>query len=261
MNDTEEALSIQGGLGRLNLLHGVFDLLLAGTETSSTTISWSLLYLAKYPDIQMKLYREIKSAFGITLPGKPKVFSSFSSEFPSLQEYSERFQCPYAEAFIHEVQRKGDIVPMSLSHKATRDFVIPCPKTGREYRIPKGTQVIPFISSALKDKDHFSDPETFRPERFIDQDGKFVPDPMVNTIILLKFLKSCQLPIFQVIPFGIGKRKCLGETLARMTLFHFMTGIVQRFRITPAPGESLSEKPMQGLTATTAPFKIILTPR
>ena len=102
--------------------------------------------------------------------------------FPSPQGYSERVQCPYAEAFILEVQRKGDILPMSVLHKATRDFLVTCPKTSRQYTIPKGTQVIPFISSAMKDEEHFGDPETFRPERFINKDGVFVPDPKVYNV-------------------------------------------------------------------------------
>ena len=51
----------------------------------------------------------------------------------------------------------------------------------------------------------------FRPERFLDADGFFKPNEMLQ-------------------PFGIGRRKCLGESLARMENFLFFDIFSQRPR-------------------------------
>ena len=51
----------------------------------------------------------------------------------------------------------------------------------------------------------FPEPETFKPERFLDETGKFVNDE-------------------HVVPFGIGKRYCLGKSLADKEYFLFFTG-------------------------------------
>ena len=64
----------------------------------------------------------------------------------------------------------------------------------------------------LNDPEHFKNPEIFNPDRFIDSNGRFVNDE-------------------QVITFGVGKRSCLGQTLAEKEFFIFFTGIMQQFKI------------------------------
>ena len=70
MDEAEPGSTMHGELGRLNLEHGVIDLLLAGSETSSTSLDWGLLFLAKYQDVQQKLYQELCKAFGPSAPSK-----------------------------------------------------------------------------------------------------------------------------------------------------------------------------------------------
>ncbi len=74
--------------------------------------------------------------------------------------------------------------------------------------------------------------------RYLGSDGKFSPDP-------------------RVIPFGVGRRRCLGELLARMSLYLFFTGILSRFDLKKArDGDHLTSKPMHGVTLTPHPYKI-----
>ena len=61
--------------------------------------------------------------------------------------------------------------------------------------------------------------------------------------------------------FGIGRRKCLGETLARMTLFHFTVGMVRRFKIEAFPGDPLKVRRIDGITTAPSPFKLVLRQR
>jgi cytochrome P450 len=81
--------------------------------------------------------------------------------------------------------------------------------------IPKGTIVTAQTPTIHIDPVYFDDPDCFRPERFIDANSG-------------KFIKSDK-----VLPFSIGKRSCLGESIARMELFLFIASFVQKcdFRV------------------------------
>jgi cytochrome P450 len=77
--------------------------------------------------------------------------------------------------------------------------------------------ILPNLYGAHHDHDVWGDPEIFRPERFITSDGKF------------------SKPGEAFMPFSVGKRVCIGESLARNTFFLFLANISQRFKIIPDP--------------------------
>jgi cytochrome P450 family 2 subfamily L len=59
-----------------------------------------------------------------------------------------------------------------------------------------------------------------------------------------------------------GRRRCLGEALARSCLFVFFAGVLQNFEICPDPGKELpGEAPVPGLTLSPQPYSAILKPR
>ena len=66
------------------------------------------------------------------------------------------------------------------------------------------------------DPDLWKDPEKFIPERFLDERGNFISSNYV-------------------IPFSVGPRHCLGEQLARMEVFIYLVGMVQKFEFLPDP--------------------------
>ncbi|GCB77141.1 hypothetical protein scyTo_0015611, partial [Scyliorhinus torazame] len=134
-----------------NLLMTVLNLFQAGTETTSSTMLWCLQILAKYPHIQEKIHREIEEVVG-------------SCRCPAVED---RAKMPYTDAVIHEVQRFIDLVPMKLPHMASNDIEF------RGYLIPKGTLVIPVLSSVLKGSGQWQVPESFNPNHFLDENGSF----------------------------------------------------------------------------------------
>ncbi|KAL3875525.1 hypothetical protein ACJMK2_033470 [Sinanodonta woodiana] len=200
------------------LIRTVTDLFVAGTETTTTAITWAVLYLAGKPDIQARVFREINEIVG-------------TGHLPNLQD---KRNLVYTEAFIMEILRVCNIATVSIPHTCTVDTTI------RAFVIPKGTTLLPDIDSVLFDPKIWGDPEEFRPERFVDKEGSLLkPD--------------------EFIPFFTGRRNCVGESLARMELYLFITALVQRFEFLPPEGTTLDIKEIDGVFGMThkpKPFEI-----
>ncbi|XP_072263496.1 cytochrome P450 2K1-like [Pyxicephalus adspersus] len=197
-----------------NLTALVGNLFAAGMETTSTTLRWGLLLMMKYPDIQKKVQDEIERVIGTAQP-----------------KLEHRKQMPYTDAVVHEVLRYGDIAPGSVPHATSQDV------TFRGYFIPKGTTVIPVLSSCLREKAYFEKPYEFYPEHFLDSQGNFKKNEAF-------------------IPFSIGKRSCAGETLAKMEVFLFFTTLLQHFTFQAPPGAELDLTPALGATNPPLPHEI-----
>ena len=182
-NTTDLDSSFYGSYGKKNLLETLVDLLVAGSETTSTTLTWGMLYMIRYPDVQQKVQQELDSMIGRSCSPM----------------YSDRSRLPYTEATIMEIHRCANINPMQIFHYNCEDIEV------NGMRIPANTMISPLMSEILKGDHWGEDKDMFRPERFLDQNGELVVDE-------------------HLIPFGIGRRHCPGESLAKIELFQFFTG-------------------------------------
>ncbi|XP_053177695.1 cytochrome P450 2J4-like [Scomber japonicus] len=203
------------GFSETNLAMCSLDLFLAGTETTSTTLQWALIYLIKNPDIQKKVQAEIDSVIG-------QIRQPTMADRPNL---------PYTDAVIHEIQRMGNILPLNGLRMASKDTTL------GSYFIPKGTSLMPMLTSVLFDKTAWETPDTFNPGHFLNADGKFVKREAF-------------------LPFSAGKRVCLGEGLAKMELFLFLVGLFQKFSFSAPDGVVLSTEGAIGATNVPHPFKV-----
>ena len=170
-----------------DLQAAIDNMFLAGTETSSTTLKWLVLYLCLHQDVQTKCREEI-----IKLLGK-----NTRCSMKHLQNL------PYTVATISEIQRISSVAPLSLFHETTTQT-----KVG-EFTFPRGSHFVTNLSFITNDPKSFKDPHVFNPERWLSQERKYVKNE-------------------RLIPFGIGKRSCMGELLARNELFLFTVNLIQK---------------------------------
>ncbi|XP_007480558.2 cytochrome P450 2J2-like isoform X2 [Monodelphis domestica] len=142
--------NITSSFNENNLVACTLDLFFAGTETTSTTLRWALLYMAFYPEIQGKIQAEIDRVIG-------------HSRWPTM---ADRENMPYTYAAIHEVQRMGNIVPLNAPRVATVDTTL------AGYHVPKGTMLLTNLTALHRDPKEWATPDTFNPEHFLE-DGQF----------------------------------------------------------------------------------------
>ncbi|CAH1777729.1 unnamed protein product, partial [Owenia fusiformis] len=200
------------------LMWNIEDLFAAGTDTTALSLRWLLLCMLHYPDVQQRVRKDIHDVIG-------------KERIPSMKD---KLDLPYVEAVLLEVQRMHIIIPFSVGHSSTDEN----PVEFKGYIFPPKTAIACNFHSIHFDPDYWENPDTFNPDRFIGADGKFRKDDHVLT-------------------FSIGKRSCLGESLAKQELFLFFTALLQRYRLGVPPGEPLpSMERVPGLTVGPKPFKM-----
>lgn len=87
---------------------------------------------------------------------------------PTLED---RSRLPYLEATIMEAQRHADVGPLAMAHGLARDTEL------RGFHLPQDAIVIVNIHSVHYEVETWGDPEVFRPERFMGEDGRVKRHP------------------------------------------------------------------------------------
>ena len=202
----------------------IMDLFGAGTDTTASTLRFAILFLLQHPEIKERLHSDIDSI----IP---------NSRHPTLED---KDKLPYVEAFIMEIQRFANVTPLAVPHRVTSedDAIF------EGYRIPKNTTVIFNIDSIFTDPNSFENPMLFDPKRFLAADGRVVKPK-------------------EWIPFSLGRRVCLGEAVAKMELFLFLTSLIQHFVFRPVDANNVprTEKELGMLINRQKPFEIKAMPR
>nr|XP_002722342.1 cytochrome P450 2B4 [Oryctolagus cuniculus] len=155
-----------------------------------------------------------------------------------LPALEDRAKMPYTDAVIHEIQRYSDLTPIGVPHSVIKDTHF------RGYHLVKGTAVYPIMSSVLHDPHHFEKPDVFYPGHFLDAEGNFRKREAF-------------------VPFSMGKRICLGESLARSELFLFFTSMLQNFSLgCPKAPEDIDLTPqVNGIGKLPPVFQLRFLPR
>ena len=177
-----------------------FDFFFGGVSTTTNTSYYLINNLLHNPEVFRKLQQEADAVIG-------------KERLPNI---SDRASMPYTCATIFEILRLHSILPVT-SRKTLEDTTI-----GKLF-IPAGTIVMGLLCALHHDEKFWGDPWTFRPERFINDNGHLLLPDHPNRKHLM--------------PFGNGSRICVGELFALRRLFIFITTIVQVFDL--QPGEKM----------------------
>ncbi|XP_069722520.1 cytochrome P450 1A4-like [Phaenicophaeus curvirostris] len=186
------------------------DLFGAGFDTVATAISWSIMYAALYPDIQKKIQEELDQTIG--WERRPRL--------------SDRTMLPYTEAFILEMFRHSSFLPFTIPHSTTKATTL------NGYYIPKDTCVFVNQWQVNHDEKLWKDPSSFNPKRFLNAAGTEISRTESDKVMI----------------FGLGKRRCIGESIGRWEVFLFLTTMLQQLEFSLCPGEEVDITPQYGLT-------------
>jgi cytochrome P450 len=165
---------------------------LIGSGASSVWLTCFFLQMILYPKVQRKIHEELDEVVG-------------RDRLPNRKDQEN---LPYLQATLCEVRRASPISAITGTN-TIRDITI------AGYPIPRGTFVVLNLSKVHQDEREWSEPEKFKPERFLDHGGKFVGWNRLHGFL----------------PFGIGRRECPGQTSGRITLFYFSSMNLHRYRI------------------------------
>ena len=205
-----------------NLATVIEDFLIMGTDPTAVTITWFIMFMIQYPEIQEKVFQEISNTIG-------------TERTPTMQDKSGLI---YLNAALMETQRLGNIFPSGAPHACSKTTTL------MGFKIPEGATVIANMTSVFFDKQIWGDDvATFRPERFIDDMGKLLHKE-------------------EFIPHGIGKRACIAESLAQMELFLYLASMFQRFKfVAPDPNNPPEVNEVIGAMRKPGPYKVSIITR
>ncbi len=202
----------------------LFQMMAAGTQLPAYVISWAVLYMIAYPEIQAKIHAELDQMIG---EGQKISFK-------------DRSKLPFTEACIHEIFRHSSSTTFPpINYATTTDANL------QGYFVPKNTPLIVNYYGLTRDERYWQEPETFKPDRFLDQNGK------IQNNLLDKFY-----------PFGVGSRRCIGEYLGRMEIFLFLTNLLRKCKFEPVAGDTFSfEADLPGPFISPKEYRVVVKPR
>ncbi|KAL1541578.1 ent-kaurenoic acid monooxygenase [Salvia divinorum] len=126
------------------VLDNIVTLILAGYTSTSVAIMWAVYYLAKYPEVLLKLREE---------------HMLISKKLGDLVTYEEIVSCKYTAKVVEEIIRMANISSFVVrTAKKDVDY--------KGYRIPKGWKVACWFRYFQTNPEHFEDPMCFNPDRW-----------------------------------------------------------------------------------------------
>uniref|UniRef100_A0A1B0ALV1 Cytochrome P450 n=1 Tax=Glossina palpalis gambiensis TaxID=67801 RepID=A0A1B0ALV1_9MUSC len=166
------------GLSNEDIREEVDTFMFEGHDTTTSAISFALCLISRHPEVQQKLFDEIRSVFG-----------DDKDRSVTIRDLGE---LKYLECVIKESMRLYPPVQM-IGRYFNEDVEI------RGKRIPANTNFTLGIFIILRDPNYFEDPDVFKPERFMAENiHKIYP--------------------YAYIPFSAGPRNCIGQKFALLEM-------------------------------------------
>lgn len=200
------------------------DIILAGTKTTATSVEWAMTELLNQPEIMKRAQDELEQVVGLN----------------NVVEETHIAQLPYLEAIVKEVSRLHPVAPLLIPRRARVSHVI------GGYSVPKGTKIFVNAWAIQRDPKYWTNPLEFKPERFLDSHTDW----------------NYKGNDFRYIPFGSGRRICVGMPLGVKSVSHLLSTLLHSFNweLPPETDKDFLEKFGLELTKKT-PLVAIPSPR
>lgn len=183
-----------------NIREEVDTFMFEGYDTTATSITFALHSLARHPDVQKKVYEEMKTVLAGDLNRKPA--------YRDLQEMK------YLEMVIKESLRLNSTVPF-IGREVEQDI------DWNGTTLPKGLMVLLFLSGTHHSAHIHEDPDTFNPERYAPEN-----------------LKTKHA--FSSLPFSAGPRNCIGQKFAMLEIKSVVMNVLRNFELlAPVPDHKI----------------------
>ncbi|KAL2866788.1 cytochrome P450 [Aspergillus lucknowensis] len=189
------------------IAHMMIAILMAGQHSSSSTLSWILLRLARHPKIVEELYQEQVEVLG----------SDMHLTYDDLQKLE-----------LHSKVIKETLRIHAPIHSIIRAVKNPMPVPGTSYVIPTSHNVLSSPGVTARSEEFFPDPLKWDPHRW---DGNAIANTSEDEEkidygygLVSKGTNSPYLP------FGAGRHRCIGEQFAYVQLTTITAALVRLFK-------------------------------
>jgi len=162
----------------------IFVLLVAGHDTTAYTLAWTLIELAKNPQEQLALQKEL-------------------NKMPT----DKRHKTPMLENVIKESMRLYPVAAGGSGRTSNKDIIVKR-NDDKDILIPKGSELrlAPIVVHRMEE--YYEDPDKFKPSRWEDPSEK---------------------ALAAFIPFALGRRNCIGQSLAKAELHSVLARLCAEF--------------------------------
>ncbi|KAL3699313.1 hypothetical protein R1sor_017335 [Riccia sorocarpa] len=177
-------LNLQGedALSDVALAGVIFDMIIAGSDTTAVSSDWTIAELLRKPNLLKKLRDELDSVVG-----KDRLVCE--ADLPNL---------PYLQCVVKESLRLHPPAPLGIPHCSTEKTVV------AGYELPAQTTALINLYAINRDPSKWENPLEFIPERFENYDANIFGQD------------------YTLLPFSSGRRGCLGMllgyTMVQLTL-------------------------------------------
>jgi len=195
----------------------------AGSDSTVAIMQSVIIALLLFPEVVSKAQEEIDRVVGTD----------------RLPNFEDRKNLPYVDGIVKEAWRWNPVGPMGLTHKSEEDIFY------GDYIIPSGSYLLPSLWWFLHDPKDYSDPHTFKPERYLAPLNE--PDP-------------------SDIAFGYGRRSCSGRFFADASVYITIAQMLAVFQIRKAIDAFGNELPVEfepvaGMVNRPKPYDLKIEPR
>ncbi|XXG76071.1 hypothetical protein AAC387_Pa08g0500 [Persea americana] len=181
------------GCSDLQLKALISDMFVAGTDTSTSVVDWTMSELMRNSKLMQKVKDELKQVVGERIEGEYAVRESHLSHLH------------YLQACIKESLRLHPPAPLLLPRQALEACEV------MNYTIPKDCRVMVNAWAIGRDPNVWKDPLTFSPERFLNSSVDYKGKD------------------FELAPFGAGRRMCPGLPLASRVIKLILASLIHTF--------------------------------